>query len=81
MKDYARTEAQGVGAHVHLAAVLTRTELEQAPLQCPSQTEKLRFSNEDLLVQGISLLNKDLNPGLFNSTAQTPHCARRHALS
>lgn len=33
--------------------LLTLTELVQAPLHYPSQ-EKLRFSNEDLLVQGIA---------------------------
>lgn len=54
MRDSVGTKAQALGAHMHRATVLTLTELVQAPLYYPFQKEKLRFSNEDLLVQGIA---------------------------
>lgn len=54
VRDNVWTKAQALGAHMHQATVLTLTELVQAPLYYPSQKEKLRFSNEDLLVQGIA---------------------------
>lgn len=54
MRDSVGTKAQALGAHMHRATVLTLTELVQTPLYYPFQKEKLRFSNEDLLVQGIA---------------------------
>lgn len=59
----------GGGCHAQQATVLTLTVLVQAPLYYLCQ-KKLKLSNDNLLIQGINLLSKDLNPGLPDSTAQ-----------
>lgn len=54
VRDNVCTKTQALGAHLHRAPVLMLTELVQVPLFYPSQTEKMSFSNEDLLVQGTA---------------------------